>query len=476
MALKDNREFIDALKKTGDVVCIKQEVDWDLEAGAITRHTNELSGPAAFFEKIKDYPEGYRIFGGPVATYRRIAVAMGLPADTPIKEIYDEYERRQDNPIPPVAVKDGPCKENIMLGDEVDLYHFPAPMCHDGDGGRYIATWGFCVTKDPDSDWVNWGIYRFMVLDQKSLTGNPTPFSHLATIFREKYLPKNLPIPTALVIGADPLSSMVAQQGFRMGDSEANYAGALHQHPVELIKCETNDLLVPAHAEIVIEGEILPDMVSYEGPFGEYTGYRIADPKKKGAFFRVKAITYRNSPIVTMCVHGIPADEGQVTAAMGTAIALRRLLRKRGLPIKDVFLPPEGGAHLVVVSVTEGGSEVAKAVKEALTVRRAWYPKIIVVDEDVDIHNLGEVIHAFSLKCHSYRGVYTSEEPGRGGPVTPCYTKEERAKQYGAVAMFDATWPADWAEEDIPVKSSFKSVYPEELQEKVLKKWKAYGF
>ena len=101
MAFKDNREFIDALKKTGDVVCIKKEVDWDLEAGAITRRACELYGPAVLFEKIKDYPEGYRIFGGPLATYRRIAVAMGLSADTPINEIYDEFERRQEHLYPP---------------------------------------------------------------------------------------------------------------------------------------------------------------------------------------------------------------------------------------------------------------------------------------------------------------------------------------------------------------------------------------
>lgn len=475
MAFRDNREFIEALKKTGDVVCIKKEVDWDLEAGAITRRACELYAPAVLFEKIRDYPDGYRIFGGPLATYRRIAIAMGLSVDTPIYEIYDEFERRQEHLIPPVLVRDGLCKENMMLGEDVDLYRFPAPMVHDGDGGRYINTWGFCVTRDPDSDWVNWGVYRFMILNQRVLTGNPAPVSHLATIFREKYLTQNKPMPVALVIGADPLSSLVSQQGLRVGESEADFAGALHRQPVELVKCETNDLLVPAHAEIVIEGELLPDIVAHEGPYGEYTGYRTDDPRRK-VVFRVNAITYRSSPILTMCVHGIPADEGQVTAAIGTGIGLRRLLRKRGLPVKNVYLPPEGAGHLAIVSVTRGGSEIARAVKEAMTVRRAWYPKILVVNDDVDIYNLGEVIHAFSVKCHSYRGITTSEEPGRGGPATPCYSKEERARQYGAVALLDATWPADWPEEDIPVKSSFGSIYPEELQEKVLKNWKAYGF
>jgi len=130
----------------------------------------------------------------------------------------------------------------------------------------------------------------------------------------------------------------------------------------------------------------------------------------------------------------------------------------------------------VIISVKSGGNEVAKAVKEAITRRRAWYTKIVVVNDDVDIYNLGEVVHAFSVKCHSTRGVFLSDEPGKGGPATPCYSREEREKGDGAVGVFDCTWPLDWRREDIPVKSSFDTIYPKEIQEKVLKNWKEYGF
>ncbi len=474
MTIKDNQEFINTLKKTGDVVCIKKEVDWDLEAGAISRRAMELSGPATLFDKIKGYPDGYRIFGGPLATYRRVAVALGLAADTPIKQIYAEYERREQHPIPPVVVKDGPCKENIMLGDKIDVYRLPAPMCHDGDGGRYIGTWCFSVTKDQESDWANWGMYRFMVLNQNTLAGAPAPGSHFAMIFR-KYLAQNQPMPMALVIGADPLSSLAASAGYRIGESESHFAGALLEQPVELIKCETSDLLVPAHAERVLEGEILPDVGAPEGPFGEYTGYR-SSGYRANLFFHITAITHRNSPILTMSNLGIPPDDSSVGGAMGVAIALRRRLQSHGLPVIDVYLPPEGASHLVVVSVKAGGNEVAKAVKEAITRRRAWYTKIIVVDDDVDIFNLAEVVHAFSVKCHSYHSVFTFEEPGKGGPITPAHSREERDQRYGAVALFDSTWPQDWPEADIPVKSSFTSIYPKALQEKVIKNWKEYGF
>ncbi|MDP2645072.1 MAG: UbiD family decarboxylase [Desulfobacterales bacterium] len=160
MAFNDNREFIEALEKTGDVVRIRQEVDWDLEVGAITRRVCERQDPAPFFEKIKDYPEGYRIFGAPLATERRFAAALGLNQDTPFREIQAEYSRRLERPVKPVIVKDAPCKENVLVGDEVDLHRFPAPMVHEGDGGRYMATWHAMVSKSAKKDWTNWGMYQ----------------------------------------------------------------------------------------------------------------------------------------------------------------------------------------------------------------------------------------------------------------------------------------------------------------------------
>src|SRR3990172_2819840 len=121
MAFDDNRQFIEALEKSGDVVRIKNTVDWDLEAGAIVRRVSEMRKAAPLFEKIKDYPEGYRIFGEPLGTYRRLAVALGMAPDTPYREIRAEYERRLPNLIKPVVVTDAPCKENIVRGDDVDL-------------------------------------------------------------------------------------------------------------------------------------------------------------------------------------------------------------------------------------------------------------------------------------------------------------------------------------------------------------------
>ena len=210
MAFSDLRDFISTLDRLDELARIKREVDWDMELGAISRRNFEQSGPAILFEKIKDYPSGYAILNGPVATWRRVAIAMGLPPDTPIRKIYAAYEERRDKKIAPTVVKAAPCQENVMIGSDVDVYKLPAPMVHDGDGGRYIATWDIIITKDPETGWTNWGMYRFMTHTQNMLTGWPQVTSQLALMMKEKYLPRKQAMPIAIVSGCEPLCHMVA--------------------------------------------------------------------------------------------------------------------------------------------------------------------------------------------------------------------------------------------------------------------------
>ncbi|MFQ5826654.1 MAG: UbiD family decarboxylase, partial [Dehalococcoidia bacterium] len=437
MAFNDIRQFIEALDRSGDLVRVGEQVDWDLEAAAITRRCYETLGPAALFENIKDYPPGYRILGGCLGSYRRVAVALGLAPDTPIPDIHHEYERREQHPIKPVVVDSGPCKENVMVGDDIDLHHFPAPMIHDGDGGRYLGTWDIVVTKDPDTGWMNWGMYRFMINTRRTLTGDPSFISHLGMVFTKKYLPQERPMPMALVIGADPLSSMVATAGYGIGVDEADMAGALRQEPVELVRCETSDLLVPAHAEIVIEGDILPNAIAPEGPFGEYPGYR-TEKARTGVVCRVKAITYRSDPIITMISLGVPVDDSSVAAALTAGISMKRRLNRHGIPVTDVYAPPEGVTHLVIIGVKSGGTEVANRIKDVFLARRVNVNKVIVVDEDVDVFNLGQVLHAFAVKCHPIRGVIADRvEAGKANMLTPCYSHEERKQMKGGIDIFD---------------------------------------
>ncbi len=476
MAFKDHRDFFEVLEKEGELLRVKREVDWDLEVGAIGRKVYEQSGPCLLFEKIKDYPRGFRISNGTTGTWSRVALSMGLPKDAPIREIYKFYEENIDKRIAPKVLegKDVPCKQNAMIGDEVDLYKFPSPMIHEGDGGRYIGSWDLVVCKDPVTGWTNWGMYRFMVHTKNWLTGWPQTTSQLAMIFKERYLPQNKPMPMALVLGADPISHIIATAPLRPQQNEAEHAGGLRGTPIELVRCETSDLLVPAHAEIVIEGEVMPDKIAPDGPFGEYPGYR-SGTMCEGVAVKVNAITFRNDPIVTMISLGTPPDDSSIAASLSAAVSMKKGLLRRGIAVTDVYVPPEGVTHLIVVGVKRGGTEVARKVLDYFTTRRVMTNKHIVVDDDVDVFNMGEVMHAFATRCHPGRGILYEWYEGRANSLTPFYSPEERKRLKGVSVVFDSTWPPDWTPEIVPVKASFKTIYSPDIQERVTQNWKKYG-
>ena len=473
---QDNREFIEALKKYGDVVHIEQEVDWDLEAGAIVRRVCELNSPAPFMERIKDYP-GFRYLGAPLATYRRLAIALGLEPGLSVRELAQEYLRRTEGkPVEPVLIdrSSAPCKENILLGKEADLCCLPAPMVHDGDGGRYLGTWHAVVSRDPETGLVNWGMYRQMVYDAHTLVGAVFPQSDLGKLFR-KLSPRGEPIPFATVIGPPPASGVAASAPSPIPEPELT--GMLTGEPMELVPCETVPLEVPARSEVVIEGVILPDVQLEEGPFGEYTGYRTS-PRMPRMVFLVQAITYRDNPILTISNMGVPTDEGQLLRSFTLALELEKLLRSQGLPVTGVYMPPESTHHLVIVGVKPIYNNIATQIANLAFGAKSghWYHMAIVVDDTVDIYNMKEVIHALCTRCHPVRGIRVHPH-AVATPLYPFLSPEERRTARGAQVLFDCTFPLEWDPlNDVPPLVSFRTVYPKEIQEKVLSQWKAYGF
>lgn len=471
MAFKDNRQFIAKLEETGDLVRIKREIDWDMEAGAIVRLSNETRGPATFFENLKDYASNYRILGGPVTTERRLRVAMGFSPDAHMSEVYSKYENIIGHTMKSIITSRAPCKEKVITGKDVNLYDFPAPVVHEGDGGRYIGTWNIVIIRDPDSEWINWGMYRVMIHNRRTLTLRLHMQNDGGRIYHTKYLAHKKPMPVAVVIGADPLSSLVAAIRFNMGVSEVEYAGALHQEPVELVKCETSDLLVPANAEIVLEGEVQPDCAVPEGPFGEFTGYRTEWSYQNVC--RVKCITCRKDPILTLVNPGMPLSEGAIGPAMGRALRLKKALKASGVTVTDVYLPPEMAGMVAFVGIKKMNMDnLAAQVSHVIATQGSREQKIIVVDEDVDVFNQTEVFHAFATRLHPGRGI-TIESRDMSMKDAPFLSTEERKWSRGASVLFDCTWPSDWSKAtDIPPKVSFREAYPKELQEKILREWK----
>ena len=425
MAFRDLREFINRLEKEGEVQRIEEEVNWNLEAGAMLRRSYEAKLPAPFFQRVKGYPQGYRLFGGTFGNYKRLTIAMGLDPDTPLQELMEEYLRRKQQPIKPILVSDGPCKENVHVGDEVDLLEFPVPLVHGGDGGRYIGTWHLTITKDLDSDWVNWGMYRHMVHDKNSMGALTEGYTHLAKMLR-RYESLNKPMDVAVAIGVEPISTLCAPSPVPYGVSEVDIAGGIRGEPVELVKCETVDISVPATAEIVIEGEIRPGDLITEGPFGEYTGYQ-GGLKAPRHSVRVKAITHRNNPILSMSCVGVPVDENDILYFVVRGCELLDALRQHGLPVKTVNVPPETCGLLAVVAVETPLSNIAEQVANVYWSSRAGQasPYLVVVNDDVDVFNMPEVLHALVSKCHPYRGI-SRKEHAVGNPLYPFLNAYER--------------------------------------------------
>lgn len=476
MAYKDLREFIAKLEKEVDLVNIQKEVDWNLEVGAIIRRTCELGAPAPFFHKIKDYSPQYRILGAPQAARKRVALALGMDSNTSQQELIEEFLERKKNPIKPIVLNQGPCQENVLLGEEIDLFKLPAPVIHEGDGGRYLCTWHVSISKDPDSDWVNWGMYRGMIHDSNALAGGFGPETHIGMMFYQKYEPRNQPMPYAIAIGCEPVLEFCATTHFPVGVSEVDMAGAMRGELVELVKGKTIDLYVPATAEIVLEGEILPGIRKEEGPFGEFPGY-LRSVKVLRPIFRVKAITFRNDPILTVSCMGVPIDDCHAPMSITGSAEVLDEMRSKGLPVVAAAVYPECSIMLTVISTKVTQANIASKIADTFWASRGGNTSshLIIVEDDVDPFDKDRVLHALATKCHPARGIVKREQT-TAMSLTPFLSVEEKLNQIGAKAYYDCTWPAYWDKSVVPKRASFDSVYPKEIQERVVKNWESYGY
>ena len=277
----DFRAYIEALKADDDLVEINQECDPHLEVGAILRKVVENDEKVPLFNKLKGQDKNglWRVVGAlgalrsdPKTRYGRLARHVNLPITASIKEIQDKLITAKSlPPVPPRVVETGPCKDFHLTQDEFDLTKLPSPMLHQSDGGRYIQTFGVHILQSPDGKWTNWSIARAMVLDKHHLVGLMFEPQHNWKI-REMWKKEGRDMPWALVFGLPPAAMMAASMPLPDGLSEAEYIGALGGSPLELVKCDTNGLHVPATAEIVFEGTCSITRTAPEGPYGEMHG------------------------------------------------------------------------------------------------------------------------------------------------------------------------------------------------------------
>jgi len=468
------RAFIDKVSEMGEVKVI-EGADPEYEIGVLTDLMAEAPNPPLLiFDKVKGCEPGYRVASNLFTTPGRTALGLGFSPELKGMELVKAMRDRITAGIelvPPVEVETGPVKENIDIGEQVDLFKFPTPKWHELDGGPYIGTGDICITRDPDEGWVNFGTYRVQIVDKSTLT-ILCDYGHHGNIIRQKYWDRGMSCPIAICCGQEPILFLASNwERVPWGVSEYDFAGGLRGEPVEITRGVTTDLPIPATAEIVIEGEWMPPDVETrpEGPFGDFYGYYASGQNDMPAV-RVKSVLFRNEPII----QGNPASRFPAVWTLGRPIQKAATLwaeLDRQIPgVQGVWMIEEATVHSIpVISIKQqyGGHAKQAAMLAAAFACSAFCSRfIIVVDEDIDPSNLSEVMWALGTRV----------EPESIDIVRDCWdalgdpmlSPEQRRlnQQVMTRALIVACKPYWWKDE---FKAAIKN--SPELLEKVKKKW-----
>ncbi len=427
MKYADLRDFIAALEQRGELVRIQTEVDPNLEITEIADRTLQAGGPALLFENPKGFntPVLANLFG----TEQRVALGMGAKDLTALREIGEllAYLRQPDPPkgmrdlwdkapllkrvlhMAPKVVRNPLCQYHVSVGADVDLYKMPIQTCWPGDAAPLI-TWPLVITRGPDKERQNLGIYRLQLLAGNKLIMRWLSHRGGALDFREwqkKYPGQRYPV--AVALGADPATTLAAVTPVPDTLSEYAFAGLLRGSKTEVAECLTplcreHGLQLPASAEYILEGYIAPDEMADEGPFGDHTGYY--NEVERFPVFTVEAITHRESPIYHSTHTGRPPDE---PAILGMALneVFIPILQKQFPEIVDFYLPPEGCSYrLAVVTIRKEYPGHAKRIMLGIWsfLRQFMYTKfVIVTDEDVNARDWKDVIWAMTTRMDPQR-------------------------------------------------------------------------
>lgn len=422
MKYKDLRDFIRQLEAKGELVRISQPIDTDLEMTEIADRTLRAGGPALLFENPKGHnmPVLANLFGTP----ERVALGMGqesvsalrevgkllayLKEPEPPKGLKDLWEKlpvfKQVLNMPAKVLKKAPCQEVVLTGDDVDLSKIPIQRCWPGDVAP-LVTWGLSITKGPHKKRQNLGIYRQQVIGKNKLIMRWLSHRGGALDFREWcQTHPGEPYPVSVALGADPATILGAVTPVPDTLSEYAFAGLLRGDKTEVVKSISNDLQVPASAEIVLEGYIAQDETAPEGPYGDHTGYY--NEVDDFPVFTVTHITHRKDPIYHSTYTGRPPDE---PAILGVALneVFVPILQKQFPEIVDFYLPPEGCSYrMAVVTMKKQYPGHAKRVMMGVWsfLRQFMYTKFVIVcDDDVNARDWNDVIWAITTRMDPAR-------------------------------------------------------------------------
>ena len=392
---EDLRGYLQHLEEQKQLVHVTEEVDSKYDIAAGIRKTSDIEGPALLFEKVRNFP-GWRVLGGLFATRKLIALGLGVPED----QLLERYLTLEDRRIPPAAVSTGPVKEIKWTGAEVDLHKLPIVTHAGKDIGAYV-TIGVQVGKDPDNGARNLSIHRMLLLGKDRLSLWAPPDHHLGRMIL-KAEEKNRGLEVATAIGVEPAIVIGSQAKVPYGVDEYHVAGGLRGAPVELVRCESIDVEVPASAEIVIEGVTVPGERVADGPYGEYPG--CYSEAKQAPVLKVTAITMRRNPIYQTALTGMPVTENHTLIEYANAAVIYREAMKIVPEVRDVYVTPGGTFRPhVVVSIKKRHDDEARNLILALLALGIGLKQVTVVDDDIDIRNPTDVEWALSTRMQPDR-------------------------------------------------------------------------
>lgn len=433
------RTFLGNLEQQGEMIRFNKEVDPLANMAAVEwKAYNEL-GKSSLFTNIRGH-EGWQACSQILADRRKWSIGLGIDEEA----LLETVSARLRAPVATVAVPRAaaPVKEVVLLGAEADLGDVPAMITSEKDGGRFLAS-GMAIVKDPETGVRNMSIHRQQIMG-RDRTGFLMLHRQARRIY-DLYCARGEAMPVAMVFGVHPAIFFGSAYTTRFGVDELELSGGLLGEGVRMVDCETVDLEVPAEAELVIEGEVLPGRLEPEGPFGEVPGTYAQQGHAE--VFEVKAITRRRDPVFYAIHCGFPVTDTQQTTALGIEIATREHLRnvEGGLDLRDVRCVTAAGLMMLVLKLRPRVEGQAKTALMAALSGPYLHPKLaIAVDEDIDASDLRQVMWSMTTRVHAEKDV-TLLPNTRVFPldnVSPVVEGQDSLHRIGTKWMIDATMPA----------------------------------
>ena len=404
--------YLDLLKRTRpeEIVMISREIDpaYELTALVVKLEREGRRRPIVICERLKG--SKFPVLTNLHASRSRLALAMSSAP----QDMLRTYLRAMDRPIPPIVVKTGPCKDTIVTGSKIDLYDLPQILHHEGDAGAYVTA-AISFAKDPSGESWNCAYNRLMIKGKDTTSIHLTAGKHLWE-FQRIAESRGEPLPVAFAIGVHPAIALGALAIGSIDEDERAIMGGLLGEALELVRCETSDGLVPAHADMIIEAEILPGARTPEGPFGEFTGYSLGERERE--VVKVKAITHRTGAYFQDIT--VAHLDHMLLSTIPMEANLYRAVRAMVPSVKAVRVP---GPFTCYVSIEQRLPGQAKNAIMAVLGADLYMKRVVVVDHDMDIFDDRQVTWALATRCQPDRDISIITN-ARGSDLDPS-TKED---------------------------------------------------